>query len=184
MSANPCKRLRCAIFPWKKQYWPSCMPPGNFLIISKLIPWWCLLSSPCKPYWGSPITRVGSLSRGRSWEPTMSSTCPECRKRTSFSRLYSRIWWRYPRGGKCNRRYIGLVGHCCPLMESLYGRSFQPKGSRSRGCVNQPWEINNGEIITIGILGHQQWGQIWGLASRNKHGPITWRRDNGVILRL
>ena len=43
-----------------------------------------------------------------------------------------------------------------PLMESLYGWSFQPKGSRSRDCVGHPREADNGEIITTGILSYQQ----------------------------
>ena len=50
MLANPCRRLRCAIFLQKRQCWPQCMPPGNFLITSKPISLWCLLSSLCKPY--------------------------------------------------------------------------------------------------------------------------------------
>ena len=43
-----------------------------------------------------------------------------------------------------------------PLMESLYGWSFQPKGSRSKDCVGHPREADNGEIITTGILSYQQ----------------------------
>ena len=48
--ANPYRRLRHAIYPWKRQCQPLCMPLGNFLITSMPIPLWCLPSSLYKPY--------------------------------------------------------------------------------------------------------------------------------------
>ena len=39
MLVSPCKRLRHVIYPWRRQYWPLCMPPGSFLIIFRLTLW-------------------------------------------------------------------------------------------------------------------------------------------------
>lgn len=50
MPANPYKRLRCAIYPWKKQYWLLCTPLGNSLITSSPILWLYLLNCPCRPW--------------------------------------------------------------------------------------------------------------------------------------
>ena len=68
---------------------------------------------------------------------------------------------------------MGLVGHSCPFVESLYGWSLKPKGGWSRDCVGHPQEADNREIITTGILNHQQWGQVQGLASRDSYGQTV-----------
>ena len=77
-------------------------------------------------------------------------------KRIGFSRLCSRVRRGCPREGKCSYKCIGFVGHGCPLVESLYEWSLQPKRVRSGDCVGHPREAGNGEIIMTRILNHQQ----------------------------
>lgn len=61
--------------PLERRYWSLCMPPGNFLIISRHIMWWYLLSSHCKHSYERWTTRAELPSGEPCWVLMMSSIC-------------------------------------------------------------------------------------------------------------